>query len=186
MDNRFNIKGDISMKKLASAVAVLLAVFCICFAVSACDESYNAVVIDSGIEFTSDFLNNSITYGAWCDKEDYDPEVDEERGWYDSQSPETRTYIVREQSEAEQIFTELPAVDFENKTLLVYCWTEIYNSRPVILKSVRMNKNGTLKIEFELKKPTGHVGDASMPMRRILVVKIDKLDFSSVEFSQIK
>lgn len=173
------------MKKLASILAVFLVILGICFTVSACGVSYHAVVIGSDIEFTSDFLKNSITYGAWCDKEDYDPEVDEYRGWYDSESPETRTYIIKSQSEAGEIFTEIPAIDFENEMVLVYCWTEIYNSRPVILKSVKMNKNNTLKIEFTLKKPTGAVGDASMPMRRILVVKIDKLDISSVEFLQI-
>ena len=174
------------MKKLLSMVAISLAVLGICLAFSACGIiNYNGVVIDSGIEFTSDFLKSSITYGAWCEKEDYNPEVDEERGWYDSESPETRTYIVREQSEADEIFTEIPAVDFKNEMLLVYCWTEIYNSRPVILKSAILHENNVLKIEFTLKKPTGQVGDASMPTRRILVVKMDKLNISSVEFSQI-
>ena len=176
------------MKKFASIVAVFLAVLVICFTVSACDDNsvaYNAVVVDSGIEFNSDFLKNSITYGAWCDKEDYDPEVDEDGGYFDTQSPKTRTYIVKEQSEADEIFAVSPEFDFENETVLVYCWTEIYLGRPVVLKSVQMKGNSALKVEFTLKKPTEPVGDASVPTRRILVVKIDKLDISSAEFSQI-
>lgn len=172
------------MKRLVSLVAVFLAVLGICFTVSACGISYHAVVVNSGIEFTSDFLKNSITYGAWCDKEDYDPEVDEDRGWYDTVSPQTRTYIVREQNEADEIFAVSPAFDFEKEMVLVYCWTEIYNSRPIILKSVQMNTNSTLKVEFSLEKPTGEIGDASIPQRRILVIKMDKLNISSAVFSQ--
>lgn len=173
------------MKKFTNAVAVLLAV-CICFMVSACGVGYHAAVMDSDIEFTSEFLKNSITYGAWCDNEDFDPETDEygNHGWYDSKSPETRTYIIKEQSEADEIFVKLPDVDFENEMVLVYCWTEIY-IRDVILKSVKADDGDVLKIEFTLKEPSRHVGDATIPQRRILAVRIDKLDISSVEFSQI-
>lgn len=173
------------MKKITSAVAVLLAV-CICLTVSACGVGYHAAVMDSDVEFTAEFLKDSITYGAWCENEDFDPEVDEygDHGWYDSESPETRTYIVREQSEADEIFANLPDVDFENEMILVYCWTEIY-IRDVILKSVKADEGDTLKVEFTLKKPGRHVGDATIPQRRILVVKVDKLDISAVEFSQI-
>ena len=173
------------MKKFLKIFIVLFVVLGICFTISACGVGYNAVVVDSGIEYTAEFLKNSITYGAWCDNEDFNVEEDDYDGWYDSESPETRTYIVSELSEADEIFVKCPDVDFEKEMLLVYCWTEIYQRRPVVLKSVKVEENQILKVEFTLKNPSGNVGDASMPMRRIIVIKMDKIDISFAEFSKI-
>ena len=172
------------MKKVSKIFTAIIAFLCICFTFSACIVRYHATVIDTGIEFTDEFLKGSITYGAWRENENYDPDDETSvDGWYDDKSPETRTYILSEQGEADNIFDLSPKFDFEKERVIVYCWTEIY-IRKVILKSVKTDGD-TLKIKFTLKKPGWNVGDATMPQRRILVIRLKKVSFSSVEFTQV-
>ena len=172
------------MKKLSKIFIALIALLSICLAFSACAVKFHATVVDTGIEFTSEFLKESMTYGGWQENEDYiygdENSVD---GWYDNESPETRTYILSGQSEADKIFAASPKFDFERERVVVYCWTEIY-ARKVILKSVKTDGD-VLKIKFTLKKPGWAVGDASMPQRRILVIRLDNISFSSAEFTQV-
>ena len=174
------------MKRILKTVALILAVICVCLAFSACGVKYNAQVV-SPCEFTSEFLQESITYGAWRENEDYDPEDETSKyGWYDEDSPKTRVYTVREQDEADKVFLQVPETDFNRQMFVIYCWTET-NVRKVVLKTVKKDKNGDLKITFTLKKKGGWwTADATMPQRRILVIQMDKVDFTSAQFTKIK
>ena len=173
------------MKKLSKIFIALIALLSICLAFSACGVRYHATVIDTGIEFTSEFLEESVTYyQGWHENEDYNPEDENSvPGWYDETLPQSRTYIVSGQSEADKIFAASPKFDFEKERVVVYCWSEIY-TRKVILKRVKTDGD-ILKIKFTLKKPGWAVGDASMPHRRILVIKLKNVSFSSVEVTQV-
>ena len=174
------------MKNLTKIIALALAVLCICLGLSGCTVKYNATVLDTGIEYTAGFLKESMTYGVWCRNPDYDPEDENSvDGWVDETSPKTRVYIVRERNEADKIFAQSPEIDFEKKVVIIYCWTET-NIRKVVLKTVKKDKNGVLKISFALKKKGGWwTADATAPQRRILAIVMDKTDFSSVQFTKI-
>ena len=173
------------MKNLTKIIALALAVLCICLGLSGCTVKYNATVLDTGIEYTAGFLKDSMTYGGWYINPDYDPEDETSiDGWYDETSPETRVYILRDKDGADGVFAQSPEFDFEKKTVIVYCWTAI-NVRKVVLKTVKKDKNGILKISFTLKKARWGTADTSMPQRRILAIELDKTDFSSVQFTKI-
>ena len=77
-----------------------------------------------------------------------------------------------------KFFSEFPEIDFEKEMVLVYCYRTIY-IRKQVLEKVALDGNA-LNVEFNVVKgKIGHA-DASAPQRRILVVKLDKLDITKV------
>lgn len=163
---------------LAAAVALLLALLAGAGLYFALRIRYHAVIMESGFTFGTEFLRESMTYGASYRNEDFDPEKGEE--WlYDTQSPKSRTYIIADRSGLDGVFESFPPIDFDREMILVYCYTDIY-SRERILKSVKC-KDGAVKVKFTIKSNFGRA-DATAPARHILVVKMDKLDVTSAEF----
>lgn len=146
-------------------------------------NEYNAIVLESGLSFKSEFLKDNMTLGAYYYNENYNPEEDPGAEYLrDETSPKYRIFIVRNQTERNLIFSNIQDVDFEKEMLLVYCYTDIY-SRPRIIKSLEL-EGTTLNVEFTIKKSKKGVGDASMPQRRILVIKMKALDIETVMFTK--
>lgn len=148
------------------------------------DNKYNAVVIESGFSFKSEFLSENMTLGAYYYNENYDAKADESEDEYlrDETSPSHRIFVVKNQDECNLIFSDFQQVDFEKEMLLVYCYTDIY-SRPRIIKSIEL-EGTTLSVEFALKQAKPGVGDASMPQCRILIIKMNALDVETVMFTK--
>ena len=130
---------------------------------------HNAVIITEGITYQEEWLANNHIYGAYG-------ENGEEN--YDENTPKSRTYILKNQDELDEVFSEFSEIDFEKEMVLVYCYRTIY-IRKQVLEKVALDGN-VLNVEFNVVKgKIGHA-DASAPSRRMLVVKLDKLDITEV------
>lgn len=169
------------LKRCFIAVIALLAFF-----LNGCGKeiNYNAAVAD-GV-YKEDFLKESMTLGAYYKNENFDPE-DENSDEYllDETSPRSRTFVVTEQSQLNEIFESFNTpIDFEKQMLIVYVYTDCY-LRAQVLKSVKLNGN-VLKIEFEIESGERGHGDAREPYQRTFAVITDKLDVESVEVSLVK
>lgn len=180
-------KGKIMRKNNLTNVIVTV-VFVLIISMSfGCGNKYSAVIVESELQFTNNFLKNSITYGAYYRNENFNSEKDEwdEEWLYDTVSPKTRTYIIGGKFELNEIFSAFPKVDLEKEMVIVYCYTSCYG-RSRILKDIQRGDDLILKIKFTIKKGRCGYADASMPQRRILVLKMDKLEVKSVEFEYIE
>lgn len=165
-----------NLKRCFIAIITLLMLF-----LNGCGKeiNYNAAVT-SGV-YKEDFLKENMTLGAYYKNENYDPE-DENGNEYllDETSPRSRTFIVTEQSQLNEIFESFnTSIDFEKQMLIVYVYTDCY-LRAQILKSVKLNGN-VLKIEFEIESGERGYGDACQPYQRTFAVVTDKLDVELVE-----
>ena len=99
----------------------------------------------------------------------------------DESFPRTRTFIVKNQSEFDNIFTEKPQelnIDFENRMLIIHTDTTIYN-RPIKLQTLKADEN-VLTVKMKMKDGKFGVGDAAMPCQIYLFVVMDKLDITKV------
>jgi len=126
-----------------------------------------------------------MTFGAKYRNPDWDSEDEENREYlYDETSPAFRTHIIKEQRELDLVFNNPPQVSFDEEMIIVYIFTAI-NARQQILKDLRLEDN-TFKIEFTTKEAKPGYKDTSMPMRRFIVIKMEKLDITNVSFENIK
>jgi hypothetical protein len=161
----------------------VLAVMCLGLFTGCGGNKYNAVVVEDGVAFNTEFLKENMTYGAYYYNENYNEDIDDwsDRYLRDETSPKSREHIIKAKAEFDKIFTEFPLeVDFDKEMVLVYCYTDD-NSRPRIIKSIELDDT-TLKIKFKLKEVKPGVLDSTMPGRKCLVVKMGKLDITTAEF----
>ena len=138
---------------------------------------FNAMVgVGGTVEFKEEFLKANRTYNV-----DY---MDENGDWFlDLTSPKFRTYIIREKAQTDEIFSICPDIDFEKDMIVMYAYTSIYGSnRYHIIKKITLN-NKNLKIDYKISAGKLGAFDAPGPRTRFLVLKMDKLDIDTVEFT---
>lgn len=168
------------MKRFLNRIIASLFILLSLLSLFGCKVEYNAVIIDEGITYKTEWLESNRTYGVYYENPSYNPEDEySENVLTDTTSPKYRTYIVREKSELAEIFSEAPEIDFEKDMLIVCCFTTIYH-RKRILERVQLDESNVLQIEFKAKANDGR-GDASMPSQGVLVIKMDKLDIENVQ-----
>lgn len=148
---------------------------------SACGNDeipYNAVLYDNVKEgIKTEFLRDNLTYGAYNEYGD-EPLMD-------MHSPETRSFIIKEQDELNKIFIEfLPNIDFEREMVLMYGITSA-TSLPYKIEKIEL-KDELLKIEFKIVAPKRVPSDGPKPYTRWFVIKIDKLNITTVQFTCLK
>lgn len=157
------------MKKLFCGVGAF--VLAVCMLAGCARIDHNAMIVDSGLKYKEQWLENNYTYGAY-------------RSWndgYDESLPESRTYIITEKSVLDEVFDSFPEVDFEREMVLVYCYTTVYVRDRVLEKAVL--DGDVLKVEFNVVRGRLGHADAASPQTRVLAVKMDKLDFTEVKFT---
>ena len=161
------------IKKLLSLVLAFLLMLCMSVSLVGCKKiDHNAIIITDGITYQEEWLEENHVYGAYG-------ENGEEN--YDQNTPKSRTYILKNQDELDEVFSEFSEIDFEKEMVLVYCYRTIY-IRKQVLEKVALDES-VLNVEFNIVKgKIGHA-DASAPHRRILVVKLDKLDIEEVKIT---
>lgn len=163
-----------TIEKLWAVVLGALLIFCMSISFIGCDRQidHNAVIITSGIAYQEEWLANNHVYGAYG-------ENGEEN--YDENTPKSRTYLIKTQTELDEVFSDFPEIDFEKEMLIVYCYRTVYG-RKQVLENVFSDGN-LLYVEFNVVKgKIGHA-DASAPSRRMLVVKLDRLDITEVKIT---
>ena len=168
-------------KKLICAAIVIL----LCLSVlSGCYVKYNAVMY-SRVEkwIDEDFLRENRVKAYYLNDEyDEDDDSDDapEKYIYDENSPRSRSFIITEEAEFKSIFTDCPiSVDFDKEMVLLYIFGNIYPYREYYLKKTSL-EDKTLNIYVKLENK--NVCDTTMPFQRCMMVKLDKLDITEVNF----
>ena len=95
--------------------------------------------------------------------------------------PEEYEILIRTEEEFEKIFNGKSNIDFNKEVLVVYVYTSIYD-KDKTLKDVEIDE-GELSIEFKNKNKY-NVGDASMPLQRVVVFKVKNGNFYSVDIDE--
>ncbi len=172
------------MKVKKLLIPLLLLISCM-FVFAGCGNEYNAVLTYTRYDdlkgyINDDFLEENKIFGAFY--KIYSEENEMEYVMLKDESfPRTRTFIVKNQSEFDNIFTEKPQelnIDFENRMLVIHTDTTIYN-RPIKLQTVKADEN-VLTVKMKMNDGKFGVGDAAMPCQIYLFVVMDKLDITTV------
>jgi hypothetical protein len=142
---------------------------------------FNVKGIGLPLEYNEDFLKANRTYGAIYWNGDRDPDDWEKNLEYDETSPKDRTYIITEKAWLDEILSVYPDVDFEKEMIVMYGFTST-SGRAVKITSVTLD-NKNLKIEFKFVAGIPGYKDAKMPETEFLVLRMDKLDIDTVEFT---
>lgn len=145
------------------------------FFLVACDNKnmYNASIYDdSGKWMNEKFLEDNLTRGVYYNGRYLD----------DDSYPNNINHLITNEEEFEEVFTEFPLeIDFTKSMICIYVFTS-NDKRTYEISNISLD-NQILKIEVKSIKPRpGKIGDGVPSWQRCLVVKINKLDISSVEF----
>lgn len=173
------------MKKLFILCAALL--MCLC-AFAGCtvvpDESvakYNAVLYDDAEEWIDEeFLKENKVKTNYTNENYVEGASDGVAKYiYSETSPKTREILINDLEEFERIcITNELTVDFDKEMLVLYIFSRCY-SRPYFLKNITVNEQ-KLIITINIKESI--LNDMSMPTASCILVKMDKIDITDVEF----
>ena len=140
---------------------------------------YNAVLYSNAKEWMNEeFLKKNLTRGSQYVNEEGEIVSADGESYL-----ETKTFIIQSNEDFNEIFTEFPPeIDFEKDMILIYIFTTTTGIQPYDIKNVNLD-GSIVKIECKLKRYSGIAKDSlSAPGQRCLVIKMDKLDITSVEF----
>jgi hypothetical protein len=137
-------------------------------------DAFNVKGIGFPLGFNEDFLKANRTYGALYSNGDG-------TGGVDLTSPKDRTYIITEKAWLDEIFSVYPEIDFEEEMVVMYAYTST-SGRARKITSVTLD-NKDLKIEFKFVDGIPGYHDAKRPETEFLVLRMDKLDIDTVEFT---
>ncbi len=157
------------MKKVFAVFISLLLIIC---SFASCSRvECNAVILQEGFLCHEKWLENNQTLGS----------LQGGTHEYDDSLPESRTYIIQNQAQLEEIFSDFPEIDFDKETVLVYCYTTVY------LRKQRLEKvsleNDVLTVAFDVVRgKLGHA-DAAAPHTRLCVIRLDKVDVTEVNIT---
>ncbi len=93
--------------------------------------------------------------------------------------PKSHTVIINSREELEKSLSTELEVDFETESVVIFTYMAT-NVRDIKVDKVR-EKDGTLTVVLETKKPAPGVGDACMPYQRYVVIKLAKINAPKVE-----
>lgn len=171
------------MKVKKLLIPLLLLISCM-FALAGCGNKHNATLTYTRYDDLKGYINESFLeenkiLGAFYEtpSEEYGKEYIMLK---DESFPRTRTFIVKSQSEFDDIFIEKPQelnIDFESQMLIIHTDTTIY-SRPIKLQTVKVDEN-ILTVKMKMNDGKHGVGDASMPCQLYLFVVMDKVDITT-------
>ncbi|MBP5308346.1 MAG: hypothetical protein J6Z34_04330 [Clostridia bacterium] len=97
---------------------------------------------------------------------------------------DTVTKIINDYASFNNAFESFPEnIDFDNKIVVLYFFTDIYAKRNCKINSIKL-RGGDLKILINHKRAVScaRVKDASSPTLRCLAVIMDKIEIDTVDF----
>ena len=103
----------------------------------------------------------------------------------DQSLPRSRTFLITTQAKFDEIFnSSAPAVDFTKEILALYTFTCDY-VREIKLGDIEID-GLKLEIEYEMVHPLScqSIGDAVPPYQRYILVKLDKVNVTHVQFER--
>jgi hypothetical protein len=138
---------------------------------------FNAILGAGGpLAYKEDFLKANRLYDVLYLNENGDWEWE-----LDETLPKFRTFIITDKAQLDEIFSVYPDIDFEEDMVVMYVYPGIYSRERKITSIILDNKN--LKIEFTIADGKPGTGDATAPQIHFLVLRMDKLDIDTVEFT---
>jgi len=159
---------------MAKKIIMLVAITIMAITLVACKKEipYNAMIYDDAGEWMhEEFLLDNLTQGVlhgdvYLDDDSY---------------PKNINHLLRSEEEFNAVFSQFSSeIDFDDSMVCIFIFTCNY-TRPYEISKISMN-NQVLKIEVKSIKPKGVVGDAVPSWQRCLVVVMDKLEITSLEF----
>ena len=123
---------------------------------------FNAVIIKNG--FRQTFLDENPIYL---------PFIDNSKG---DELPESRTFILETQEQADECFDYYPKTDFEKEIIIVYTYA-IYNETELKLHSLVLDEN---ILEIEILSEWFSNGETPQPMQKAIGIKMDKVEFDDI------
>lgn len=166
---------------MARKILILGVVLMMCLGVfTACRGNlYNAAIYnDTSQFFRKDFLKSNLTFGCY-----YKDDDGQNVHVTDEGIPRYYSYVVKTEERVTEIFSEPPFVtNFDEQMLIIHIFTSPY-SRPYKIAKVIFN-DGELCIDIKLKSANG-LKDATAPGQRVLIIKMDKLDFDTLVVNEI-
>ena len=169
------------MNKITTFLALALTMLVICFI--GCSNKYNATLISNADDIIRpNFLEQNRVSGAFYPNPDYEEGVDsaDERYIFDESSPESRTFIITEKSQFDDIFDEDKfSIDLTDKMAILYIFADVYGTRDYKLSDIE--KTGD-RLEICCSLEYSAADDATMPFRRCFVIIMDKINIDSAIF----
>ena len=169
------------MKK---AIAVLMFALAALAAFAAgCGSKYNATLISNADDIINpNFLEQNRVSGAFYLNSDYKEGIDspDERYIFDESSPESRTFIIKEKSQFNEIFDEDKfSIDLTDKMAILYIFADVYGTRDYKLSGIEKTAD---RLEICCNLEYSAADDATMPFRRCFVIIMDKINIDSAIF----
>ena len=169
------------MKK---AIAVLMFALAALTAFAAgCGSKYNATLISNADDIINpNFLEQNRVSGAFYPNPDYEEGVDsaDERYIFDESSPESRTFIIKEKSQFNEIFDEDKfSIDLTDKMAILYIFADVYGTRDYKRSGIEKTAD---RLEICCNLEYSAADDATMPFRRCFVIIMDKINIDSAIF----
>jgi hypothetical protein len=138
---------------------------------------YNAIIGAGGtLRYKEDFLKVNRLYDVLYLNENGEWEWE-----LDETLPKFRAFIITEKARLDEIFSVYPDIDFEKEMVVMYVYPGIYSREQKITSITLDNKN--LKIEFKIPDGKPGYNNATAPQIHFLVLKMDKLEIDTVEFT---
>ena len=168
------------MKKIAFCI-ILIAISLLSFA--GCGMNYNAVMYSNAQKWmTDEYLRENRVRAYYLKDDDY---VGDEDDWgnyfWDESSPSSRIVIISQQEEIDKNFKETPfEVDFEREIIILYFFGSS-GLKDYKLKRIDLEEQ-TLNIYFKYDKNNPYVKDSVSLYQRCLMIKLDKIEFDTVNF----
>ena len=173
--------------KLYTALTTLFGtmIFLICIEQGCSMEEkndFNALLFDNAGKWINlDFQKENLTQGVWGGLY-FNGEYIETDETY----PMEKIFIIDNQTEFDTIFNVFPpGVNFEKDIILLWVFTNI-TMRPVVIERVKLeNERLNIGLKYVRLAPPGKPNEpnATVPQMRWFVIKMEKLDIDTVEFS---
>ncbi len=157
----------IKFKKIA-----LMMILTLLICLTGCKKiPFNTRVITDNYEFNEEFLKNNLTYGAYTD-----------HGCIEDESYSRELIIVIDsQEKLTNTFNKFDKVDFSKEIIIIRGITTPAHPKYKI-KFVEL-KNKELQIKFKIISKKRNPPDASLPLTKWMVVRMDAVEFDKVSFT---
>jgi hypothetical protein len=152
---------------------IMIMIFVLLLFTGCSKHKYDVKIINENFEFHNGVLENYMTYGAF----------DEANNNYinDISTPEDFTLVIKNEKQLDEMFSKFPNVNFEKEMIIIYIYTGIYNAERKITEVEY--EHGELSIDFDYRLKPG-TGSASIPMQRVLIIKMKLLDVYEVDIDE--
>lgn len=145
-------------------------------------SNYNAVMYSHAEEWISESFLKENRVKAYYLNEGYIEEENEpsSKYIYDETAPKFRCFILTEEKEFRNIVSSYEEdIDFEKEMGLLYVFADVNPYREYFITRINLD-NQDLTIYFKLQNSGKK--DTTAPYQRCLLVKMDKLEITSVSF----